>query len=49
MGISATHVKARKLINMIMYVIDVVILVALGFMMAITTYYLFRDLGTLIS
>jgi len=49
MGISATHVKARKLINMIMYVIDVVILVALGFMIAITTYYLFRDLGTLIS
>ncbi len=49
MGISATHVKARKLINMIMYVIDVVILIALGVMIAITTYYLIRDLGTLVS
>ncbi|MEM1664697.1 MAG: phosphate-starvation-inducible PsiE family protein [Zestosphaera sp.] len=32
-----------------MYVIDVVILVALGIMIAVTTYYLVRDLGTLIS
>jgi uncharacterized membrane protein (DUF373 family) len=49
MGISATHVKARRIINMIMYVIDVVILIALGIMIAITTYYLMRDLGSLIS
>jgi len=49
MGISATHVKARKFINIIMYVIDVVILLTLGTMITITTYYLMRDLGTLIS
>jgi uncharacterized membrane protein (DUF373 family) len=49
MGISATHVKARRIINMIMYVIDVVILIALGIMIAITTYYLMRDLGSLVS
>ncbi len=49
MGISATHVKARKFINIIMYVIDVVILLTLGTMITITTYYLVRDLGTLIS
>ncbi len=49
MGISATHVKARKFINMIMYVIDIIILLSLGVMITITTYYLVRDLGTLIS
>ncbi len=49
MGISATHVKARRIINMIMHVIDVVILIALGIMIAITTYYLMRDLGSLVS
>lgn len=49
MGISAVHARARKVINAIMYIIDVVILVALGIMMAVTTYYLVRDLGTLIS
>lgn len=49
MGLSATHVKARKLINVLMYVVDIVILAALGTMIAITTYYLARDLGTLVS
>ncbi|MEM0244356.1 MAG: phosphate-starvation-inducible PsiE family protein [Zestosphaera sp.] len=49
MGLSATHARARKIVNIIMYVIDVVILVALGIMIAVTTYYLVRDLGTLIS
>ncbi|MEO3994052.1 MAG: phosphate-starvation-inducible PsiE family protein [Desulfurococcaceae archaeon TW002] len=32
-----------------MYIVDVMILAALGIMIAITTYYLARDLGTLIS
>lgn len=49
MGISATHVKAKKVINIIMYVIDIVILAALGVMIAVTTYYLVRDLGTIVS
>lgn len=49
MGISATHVKAKRIINIMMYAIDVVILVALGIMIAVTVFYLARDLGTLIS
>lgn len=49
MGISATHVRARKIINFVMYVVDIVILATLGVMIGVTTYYLARDLGTLIS
>lgn len=32
-----------------MYIVDIVILAALGVMIAVTTYYLVRDLGNLIS
>lgn len=49
MGLSATHLKARRFIDLMMYVIDIVILATLGIMIAVTTYYLVRDLGTLIS
>jgi len=49
MGISAAHTKAKKIINVMMYVVDVVILVTLGVMIAVTTYYLVRDLGSIIS
>ncbi len=49
MGVSAANVKVKRLIDILMYVVDVVILGTLGVMIFVTMYYLARDLSTLVS
>lgn len=49
MGLTSAHLKVKRIVNLMMYLVDVVILATLGIMIAITLYYLTRDLGQLIS
>ncbi|MEM0105588.1 MAG: phosphate-starvation-inducible PsiE family protein [Zestosphaera sp.] len=49
MGLTSTHAKVRGIVNLMMYLVDVVILATLGIMIVITLYYLVRDLGQLVS